>query len=179
MTIALTIAPAMISTSALAVVPGSASAASTRATSDRPALSKFDTRLLADINHARVKHGLRKLVAAAGTTDIAHGWSCVLATTDALAHNPALEAELATHGSRAWTNYSENVGSESRSMTADQLFHAYMHSAPHRANILASSERYIGIWTKTGHGMRFNTLDFVGSTKRSYRTSYGSTRVTC
>ncbi len=167
----------IVSSVAIAGTPALAGSANT--TTDRPSLSRFDSRLLSDINHARAKHGLRKLVVAAGTTDIAHGWSCLLATTGALAHNPALEAQLLTHGSRAWTYYAENVGSESRSMTADELFHSYMHSSAHRANILDPSDRYIGIWTKTGRGSRFNTIDFVGATARSYRTSYGSTRVTC
>jgi uncharacterized protein YkwD len=142
-------------------------------------LSPFDARLLADINHARAAHGIRKLSVVAGTTDIAHGWSCKLASLRYLEHNPYLASQLDTHGSYYWTAYGENVGVIPRSGTADQLFHAYMNSAPHRANILDPDYKYIGVFTKRTSAFRWNTLDFVGRTSTSYNYGYGATRKTC
>jgi uncharacterized protein YkwD len=145
----------------------------------RPSLSGFDARLVTDINHARAAHGLHTLVVAAGTTDVAHHWSCHLASQRTLAHNGRLASQLATHGSRYWTVYAENVGVESTAASADALFKAYMNSPAHRANILSSSARFIGVWTKRGGSRRFNTIDFVGATTRSYNNAYGVTRATC
>jgi len=142
-------------------------------------LSTFDARLLADINHARAVRGIRTLTVVAGTTDVAHGWSCRLASLRSLAHNPYLGSQLATHGSANWTTYGENVGMESVTSGADALFHAYMNSAPHRANILDPDYKYIGIFTKRGKLFRWNTLDFVGRTSTSYNYGYGATRRTC
>ena len=81
---------------------------------------------------------------------------------------------LLYHGSGAWRTLGENVGMSSGT-DADMLFHAYMQSPPHRANILDGSYRYIGIHTSHGGGIAWNTLDFVDA----YSASYGATRATC
>jgi len=142
-------------------------------------LSSFDSRLLADINHARAARGIRTLTAVAGTTDIAHGWSCKLASLRYLEHNPSLGSQLDTHGSYNWTAYGENVGMESSSADADALFRAYMASPMHRANILDSDYKFIGIYTKRTSAFRWNTLDFVGRTSTAYNWGYGATRKSC
>jgi uncharacterized protein YkwD len=144
-----------------------------------PSLTTFDARLLYDINHARASYGLRALVAAPGTTDVAHGWSCHMASSWTLAHNYRLGSALSTHGSRYWTTYGENVGMQPSTYSADAMFRAYWNSAPHRANILSRSYRYIGIWSKPSGSRRWNTIDFVGSTTGSYSSAYGATRYTC
>ena len=142
-------------------------------------LSTFDSRLLADINNARAAHGVRRLIAVAGTTDVAHGWSCKLASLRSLSHNPNLGSQLESHGSYYWTTYGENVGMESSSSGADTLFRAYMNSPMHRANILDPDYKYIGIFTKRTSLFRWNTLDFVGRTSTSYNYAYGATRKSC
>ena len=142
-------------------------------------LSTFDSRLLADINHARTSRGIRALTAVAGTTDVAHGWSCHLASLSYLAHNPNLASQLDTHGSYNWSTYGENVGMVATTSGADALFRAYMNSAPHRANILDPDFKYLGIFTKRTSFYRWNTLDFVGRTSTAYSYSYGATRKTC
>jgi len=147
--------------------------------SSTPTLSAFDARLLHDINYARAARGIRKLVLVAGTTDVAHHWSCHLASSLTLAHDASLVTQLDTHGSALWTTYGENVGNESTAYGADRLFHMYMQDAAHRANILDKAFRYVGLWTKRNSGRRFNTIDFVGSPVSSYSTSYGGTRVRC
>src|SRR4051794_41065396 len=118
------------------------------AASTTVSLSTFDARLLADINHARAARGIRRLAVVAGTTDVAHGWSCRLASLRSLAHNPSLASQLESHGSYHWTTYGENVGLVSRSAGADALFRAYMNSPAHRANILDPDYKFIGIYTK-------------------------------
>jgi uncharacterized protein YkwD len=149
------------------------------AASTTVSLSSFDARLLADINRARSAHGIRRLIVVAGTTDVAHGWSCHLASLRSLAHNPSLSSQLASHGSYNWTTYGENVGMLPTTNGADALFRAYMHSAPHRANILDPDFRYVGIFTKRTAVFRWNTLDFVGRSSSSYSYGYGGTRKNC
>ena len=158
------------------VVVGAAVSAKAATTNIGPAprLSTYDARLLHDINRARVAHGHRPLVATAGTTDVAHRWSCHMGSHMLLSHRPHLVDAISRSGSRAWRVLGENVG-VSPTANADDLFSAYMHSPKHRANILDGHYRYVGIHTERRHGQRWNTLDFVDS----YSGTYGATRATC
>lgn len=152
-----------------AAVPATAAAA-TRDVS----LSGFDNRLVHDIQVARADHGLPAVAVAAGTTDVAHAWSCTQARDHALEHNPDVQSQVADHGSPDWHRLDENVGQTTAD--ADTLFAAYMDSPEHRSNILDPDVRYLGIWTTTADdGTQHNTIDLVDS----YDTSYGPTRVTC
>jgi hypothetical protein len=128
--------------------------------------SAFSSRLVTLVNEARAQHGLRSLSVASGTTVVAAGWSSHMASTSTLAHNPSLQSQLESHGSPNWTTYGENVG-EGPSSSADKLFTAYMNSPEHKANILGSGYRYIGIATTFSGSVAWNTMDFVDQ--------YGST----
>jgi uncharacterized protein YkwD len=158
---------------------GSPPVAETDAASTTPALSHFDSRLLSDINRVRASRGIRRLALVAGTTDVAHRWSCHMARYGVLEHNPYLRSALESHGSPDWTTYGENIGRQSTSYGADHLFRRYMSDPAHRANILDRSFRYVGVWSKRGFGRRWNTTDFVGAPIGSYHFSYGGTQVTC
>jgi uncharacterized protein YkwD len=164
---------------ALAGVLGVPLATTAAASTYTPTLSSFDARLVYDINHARTSRGIRALTVVAGTTDVAHGWSCHMASVSLLSHNSRLGSQLDTHGSALWTTYGENVGVESSTAHADALFHAYMQSPEHRANILDGAYRYVGLWTKKGGGFRWNTIDFVGKSSSSYNYGYGGMKTTC
>jgi uncharacterized protein YkwD len=168
---------AAVSGPALAAIPGTTPPAD--AATSTSVLSTFDRNLLHDINDARASRGLRRLALAAGTTDVAHHWSCHLARYRTLQHNPNLAANLETHGSALWTSYGENIGWQSAGYVAHRMFRAYMHDPSHRANILGHSYRYVGIWSKRSNGRRYNTTDFVGKPVSSYNTAYGGVRVTC
>ena len=142
-------------------------------------LSSFDANLLKHINRVRANHGLVRLAATAGTSDVAHGWSCTMADQHLLAHNGRLPAQLETHGSKNWTSYAENVASQRAGATAAHLFRSYMNSPVHRTNILDPSARFIGIWSKRAGHFRYNTMDFVGSGSWAYDNSYGGLRRSC
>jgi uncharacterized protein YkwD len=144
-----------------------------------PSLSKFDANLLTRINKVRAAHGMSALKATAGTTDVAHGWTCEQASKRLLMHNGRLGSQLETHGSELWNTYSENVGKVRAGATAKRLFKAYMNSPVHRSNILDPSNRFVGLWSKKGGHYRYNTIDFVGSTSAAYDTDYGTARKTC
>src|SRR5206468_7270988 len=99
---------------AATVIISSASASpADAATSSRgpaPRLSSYDARLLHDINAARVSYGRAPLVATAGTTDVAHRWSCYMGRRSTLGHRPDLVAAISRHGSSDWHTMGENVG---------------------------------------------------------------------
>src|SRR3954454_4821311 len=100
------------------------------AASTTVSLSCFDARLLADINRARSANGIRRLIVVAGTTDVAHGWSCRLASLRSLAHNPSLASQLASHGSANWTAYGENVGMVASTAGARAIFLPPLNNTP-------------------------------------------------
>jgi uncharacterized protein YkwD len=178
------VAATLLATAAASGVAGAAttvasSSSAARAIHSTPSLTRFDARLVRDINRARRRHGLHRLAVAPGTTDIAHRWSCHLAAAGILAHNHRVIQELATHGSRQWMSYEENVGYVPAGWSARALFRTYMHSPAHRRHILDPSARYIGSWSSRDGPYRFNTIDFVGTSRNAYRSSYGPMRVTC
>ena len=135
-------------------------------------LNGYEAALAAKINDVRRSHGLRALVVVPGATDVARRWSWRLASAQALSHNPSLVSALEHAGSAAWTEIAENVG-EASSTDPTSLFNAYMASPPHRANILDSQARYLGVGVVERNGMAWNTLDFTNA----YSTRYGMTRV--
>jgi hypothetical protein len=122
--------------------------------------SAFGSRLVTLINQARAQHGLRALTVASGTSTVAANWTSHMASAQALSHNPNLASQLESHGSPNWTTYSENVAFGDQS-SADAMFTNYMNSSEHRANILDSSFRYLGVGVVFSGGNAWNTLDFV------------------
>jgi len=138
--------------------------------------SAYASRLITLINQARAQQGLHTLAVTGGTSTVAGNWTEHLAAVRALSHNPNLGPQLESHGSPNWTTYGENVG-EASSSSADQLFSAYMNSPEHRANILGSAYRYLGVGVVFTGSTAWNTLDFVdqysgsGSTSRTSSAS--------
>ena len=149
---------------------GTAEAAATAVNAVR--LNGYEAALIADINRTRGAYGLRALVVVAGATDVARRWSWHLAGVQALSHNPSLVTNLEHAGSGAWMMISENVGTASAT-SPGALFTAYMNSAPHRANILDPSARYVGVGVVQRGAAAWNTLDFTDA----YSSAYGITRV--
>jgi uncharacterized protein YkwD len=90
-----------------------------------------------DINVSRVAAGLRPLKVSTDLTNVANKWAAALAKKGSLSHNPALGTAI-----KNWTGLAENVG---MGQTVPQLHAAFMHSAPHRANILAPIYSQIGV----------------------------------
>ena len=154
--------------SAAAVVAPAPAAAFTTVGSVR--LNAVEARLATLINQARTARGLAALTVAPGTTDLARDWSMNQAVKNTLYHNPNLVSGVERSGSASWRAVAENVG---RGWGADSLFSAYMNSPGHRANILDSSMRYLGIgWVERPDGSGYNTQVFVDS----YSSTYGRNR---
>lgn len=166
-----------VSLGLLCATTGSSGAAASSSTTgehvlDGVRLNSFEARLVADMNQARVAHGLHPLRVVAGTTDVARRWSWHLALIEQLVHNPKLTSDVSHAGSAAWTSVAENVG-YGPVADPDTLFQAYMHSPEHRANILRKSVTDVGVGVVMRGDTAWNTVDFVNA----YKSSYGSTRV--
>ena len=161
-----------LATVALAGLAGTAALAAPAAHAEASP-SAFGSRLAQLINNARADHGLAPLTVTSGTSTVAANWTGHLAAAGSLSHNPDLASQLESHGSPNWRSYGENVG-EGPTSDAQTLFDAYMNSPEHRANILGSSYRYLGVGVVFRGSTAWNTLDFVdqyGSTTRAVTTS--------
>ncbi len=126
----------------------------------------FDTRMVTLVNKARSDAGVPALQSATGLTRLSTWWSSQMAngaTGDVLQHNPNAFQQTLSYGASNRTAWAENVAKWSpTSTTADAIFTAYMNSAGHRANILGSAYRFVGISSVTGStGITYNTMTFT------------------
>ena len=109
--------------------------------------------IVAAMNSARVKAGLRPLTVNAELTSVARGWTSRMAASGTLSHNPSLSGSV-----HDWTLLGENVGEGS---SASQIEAAFMASAPHRANILRAQFTDVGVGAVRGSdGRLWVTVDF-------------------
>ncbi|MDQ1703627.1 MAG: hypothetical protein QOF57_2879 [Frankiaceae bacterium] len=138
-------------------------------------LNAYESRLVHLINQARADNHLPALIVTAGATDVARRWAESQALADRMSHNPSFARQLAAAGGTHWTWAAENVGFGNAG-DPDQLFQLYMHSPPHRANILSPRARYLGMGVVprlvNGWLMVYNTMNFDDY----YNRSYGATR---
>ncbi len=158
---------------AVAVAPAGASATtaphyasariSTTAVHGHFRIRAYDHSLLNRVNSARAANARHSYTMIHKLHHVARLWARHLAATGVLEHNPALVADV-SRVCPNWTALGENVGVEGGS-NAGELFSAYMHSPPHRANILDSSYTVVGIATVTvtwhGQQTQWNVMDFA------------------
>jgi len=107
---------------------------------------------LARLNAERVNHGLPALTMRSDLNSVAQGWADHMAAADLLSHNPNLTTQVAN-----WQTVGENVGEGPDVPTLDT---AFWNSPEHRANILDSSYKDIGIGTSFADGVLWITVDF-------------------
>lgn len=142
----------------------------------------FDTQLLILINRFRIANGRVPLTVLADLSDRATAWSSHLRAVGSLSHDHNLSSEAAAVCSvRA---IRENVA-YADATTPARLLTNYLNSPPHRANLLATDVRFIGLGTVTsssrtasGSARFWNTMKFVGGrcpassvTSTSYHSS--------
>lgn len=128
-------------------------------------MRSFDTQMIDLVNQARVSAGVPRVAEATGLTKLSVWWSAQMdsgATGYQLQHNPNAWTMLLTYGAANRTAWGENVASSSSTgSSAQDIFSAYMNSPGHRANILSTKYRYVGMGTVGGaHGL-YNTTEFT------------------
>jgi len=140
------------------------SAGSTSATS--VAQPSFDTQLLVLINRFRIANGRPPLTVLADLSDRATAWSAHLRAVGTLSHDRNLGSQAAAVCSVSAIR--ENVAFADAA-TPSRLLTDYLNSPPHRANLLATDVRFLGLGTVTsrspsdpGASRFWNTMKFVG-----------------
>jgi uncharacterized protein YkwD len=125
---------------------------------------------VASINADRHRAGRACLVQDAQATAIATAWAQRMAGTGVLQHNPRLVSQITS-----WTAVGENVGVGGTSAT---LHSAFMHSAPHRANILGAAYTSVGIGVAYGRGRMWVVEVFKRPAATAVRTRATAARAT-
>jgi uncharacterized protein YkwD len=127
------------------------------------AVHAYDHALLKDANSARSSKRTHRYAMNTKLRGIALQWAKHLASAGALSHNPDLVSDISKVCPH-WTTLGENVG-VSTGPSAGELFSAYMHSPPHKANILDKHYTVVGIETFTvthdGVQQHWNVMDFA------------------
>ena len=138
---------------ALASAMGLGSAAGVVATAaPAHAVSSDAYDYLARINQERAAHGMGPLTMRTDLNTIAQGWANHMAAANLLSHNPNLATQV-----RNWQIVGENVGEGPDIASLDN---AFWNSPEHRANILTSGYRDVGIATAYANGILWITVDF-------------------
>ena len=109
------------------------------------------------VNADRHRHGLGSLRLSGTLSGFSPQHSRAMARRRALVHHSCIDCILHQH---RWATIGENVGRASTVRQANQLF---MHSAPHRQNILSSAFRRIGVGIVRARGVLWVTELFYRS----------------
>jgi uncharacterized protein YkwD len=143
------VAPATVATAAV-----STSTVDSKCWDPRPAEQGFAGQL----NTARLNNGLNRVQLDPELSKAARVHTWAMAKRDALYHTPS---HRLTRRVTNWVILGENVGVGG---TVDTLHDAFMGSPAHRANIMRSSFRHVGIGSLTRHGRLWVTVIFEGTT---------------
>ncbi|MEO8476908.1 MAG: CAP domain-containing protein [Actinomycetota bacterium] len=108
------------------------------------------------VNNARRNHGLDPLAMDARLSRTAHRHSMLMAARRTVFHTANLYDTVRRYRPNRW---GENVGMAG---TVRRLHRAFMASAEHRANILGTAYRRVGVGIVRSGGRVWGTLIFYG-----------------
>jgi uncharacterized protein YkwD len=135
----------LLTAALLAALTGLVGVAPASATTSREA------RMITKINTARANHGLPPLHVSGDLSAAARTHSAAMAGSSVLFHTSTLSSLC------CWRVIAENVGDGS---TLWRVHRAFMHSAPHRANILNSRVGQVGVGVVSSGGQLWVTEIF-------------------
>jgi len=131
-------------------------------------MSAAEERILADVNQARANYGLNPLVPMAALTAVARAHSRDMATHDYFAHDSPGHGSAEQRIAAAGIHYlmmGENIYTETYPNSeglAQRAVQGWLHSPPHRKNMLSPSFNRTGIGiARTPGGTSYVTQDFV------------------
>lgn len=115
-------------------------------------VSALSSQVLREVNRVRAQHGLRPLALSSALTRAATNHSLSMATDGYFAHESAngaafwqrIKLYYSSSGHRYWA-VGENLVWASPNLTAQRAVKMWMNSPPHRANLLNSQWREIGL----------------------------------
>ena len=131
-------ATALVASLVVATPPAPATAAQTASACTANTLSEARSRILADVNAARKRTGVKPLHASSSLNTVALAWSKKQANAEAMSHNPKYTSQIPD----GWHAAGENVA---YGYTPAQVTRAWLDSKGHRANILRTAFTHIGI----------------------------------
>lgn len=153
-----TIITAFIATLGLALFGATipVTAAHAASTCDTTTLAQAQSRILGEVNAARVNAKVPKVTANAAMNTVATNWSKKQAAAGVVSHNPYYSTQIP----KGWRSAGENVAA---GYAISQVSAAWMASAGHKANIIRSSFTHIGIGLAcSASGKPFYTQVFAG-----------------
>jgi uncharacterized protein YkwD len=144
----------LVAAAVLMLPTGAAHASTTTLVSS----TTYRSQLLAGVNHQRAIRGLPALrLTYCLDTDYAQPWAVYLAIHHTLVHQSMSKMLTGCHASIA----AEDIGCGA--VSASSMVSAWMASSAHRANILSSKVRYIGVGAAHYHSTTwYAVLDFSG-----------------
>ena len=115
-------------------------------------MTRLQSALLAQINNFRAAHGLSRLRVSQGLTAAANGHSVQMARRGYFSHDSAnggsfsqrIAQSYPARGFRSWS-VGENLVWGGPDIAAARAFRLWLASPPHRANLLTSRWREIGL----------------------------------
>ena len=121
-----------------------------------------DEKILFDhLNQSRAQAGLPALVWDAKLADAARKHCALMVQQRALSHQFSGEADLKERLQQAQAEFSVAAENVALAQSADQIHDQWMHSAPHRANILARDVNAVGIAEMPGGNSLYAVEDFA------------------
>jgi len=130
-------------------------------------MSAAEERILADVNQARADHGLNPLIPLAALAAVARAHSRDMAMHDYFAHDSPDQGTAEQRLAAAGIHYlmmGENIYTETYPDPglAQRAVQGWLHSPPHRKNMLSPSFNRTGIGiARTPGGTSYVTQDFV------------------
>lgn len=109
-----------------------------------PEPTRVEATFLARIADARASHDLPAYRVGSTITEVAREQALRMAKRNTLYHNPELTSDVSN-----WRYLGENVGYGPDALTVHR---AFMHSAPHRANILDRDYTRVGVGAVVRNG---------------------------
>src|SRR3954451_24500505 len=125
------------------------------------ATSNLELAVLREVNHARVVRHRGRLRSHAGLARAAARHSRAMAQTGRLAHSPDWAGPLrrVTPSARLWAQNLAWVPAGAASQVARQTIRSWLHSPPHRRNLLMPRIDVAGLGAASGGGGVYVTAD--------------------
>ncbi|WP_162248101.1 peptidoglycan-binding protein [Angustibacter sp. Root456] len=126
-----------------------------------PSVTSTERAFVRSINSSRHASHRAQLRGSGALTAVARRWAQSMARSNRLAHNPRVASQV-----RSWRYLGENVGVGGSERS---LHSAFMHSAPHRANVVSSRYTGVGVGVAYGHGRMWVVEVFARPAVRAKR----------
>lgn len=124
-----------------------------------PACSADESTMADLINNQRRQAGVPAIRVDANASAVARDWAATMAREGRLRHHPNLRGAIERHVGKGWKVYGENVGFD---RDVYGVFHRWMHSSGHKANVLRRGYNRMGVGVVHSGGRTWVSVIFIG-----------------